>query len=38
MNTKKTIETPLTLDIRSCSYNPEVQKGNAPITIFDLLQ
>ena len=38
MDTKKTIETPLTIDIRAHSDNPEVQKGNAPITIFDLLQ
>jgi len=38
MNTEKNTETPLTLDIRACSYNPEVKNGNAPITIFDLLQ
>ncbi|MEN2799734.1 hypothetical protein [Capnocytophaga sputigena] len=38
MNTEKKTETPLILDIRSCSYNPEVKNGNAPITIFDLLQ
>jgi len=38
MDTKKTIETLLILDIRAHSYNPEVQNGNASITIFDLLQ
>ena len=35
---KDTIETPLTIDIRSCSYNPEVRAGKAPITAFDVLQ
>ena len=35
---KDTIETPLTIDIRSCSYNPEVRIGKAPITAFDVLQ
>ena len=33
-----TIETPLTIDIRTCSYNPEVRAGKAPITVFDVLQ
>ena len=33
-----TIETPLTIDIRACSYNPEVRAGKAPITAFDVLQ
>ncbi|WP_304288799.1 hypothetical protein [Capnocytophaga leadbetteri] len=33
-----TIETPLTIDIRTCSYNPEVRAGKAPITAFDVLQ
>ena len=33
-----TIETPLTIDIRTCSYNPEVRTGKAPITAFDVLQ
>ena len=33
-----TIETPLTIDIRACSYNPEVRSGKAPITVFDVLQ
>ena len=32
------IETPLTIDIRTCSYNPEVRAGKAPITVFDVLQ
>ena len=31
-------ETPLTIDIRACSYNPEVRAGLAPITAFDVLQ
>ena len=35
---KDTIETPLTIDIRTCSYNPEVRAGKAPITAFDVLQ
>ena len=34
----ESIETPLTIDIRSCSYNPEVRAGKAPITAFDVLQ
>lgn len=33
-----TIETPLTIDIRTCSYNPEVRSGKARITVFDVLQ
>ena len=33
-----TIETPLTIDIRTCSYNPDVRAGRAPITVFDVLQ
>ena len=33
-----TIETPLTIDIRTCSYNPDVRSGKAPITAFDVLQ
>ena len=33
-----TIETPLTIDIRAHSYNPEVRSGKAPITAFDVLQ
>ena len=36
--TTDTIETPLTIDIRTCSYNPEVRAGKAPITAFDVLQ
>ena len=35
---KDTIETPLTIDIRTCSYNPDVRAGKAPITVFDVLQ
>ena len=35
---KNIIETPLTLAIRSYSYNPDVRNGKAPITIFDVLQ
>ena len=35
---KDTIETPLTIDIRACSYNPDVRSGKAPITAFDVLQ
>lgn len=35
---KDTIETPLTIDIRAHSYNPEVRAGKAPITVFDVLQ
>lgn len=31
-------ETPLTIDIRAVSYNPEVRAGLAPITAFDVLQ
>lgn len=38
MTDQKTIETPLTIDIRSCSYNPDVRSGKAPITVFDVLQ
>lgn len=38
MDTKKTIETPLTIDIRALSYNPDVRNGKAPITAFDVLQ
>ena len=38
MTDQKTIETPLTIDIRSCSYNPDVRSGKAPITAFDVLQ
>ena len=38
MDTKKTIETPLTIDIRDHSYNPDVRNGKAPITAFDVLQ
>ena len=38
MTDKKNIETPLTIDIRSVSYNPEVRAGLAPITAFDVLQ
>ena len=33
-----TIETPLTIDIRAHSYNPDVRSGKAPITVFDVLQ
>ena len=33
-----TIETPLTIDIRAHSYNPDVRSGKAPITAFDVLQ
>ena len=35
---KDSVETPLTIDIRTCSYNPEVRAGKAPITVFDVLQ
>ena len=35
---KDTIETPLTIDIRACSYNPDVRSGKALITAFDVLQ
>ena len=38
MDTKNTIETPLTIDIRALSYNPDVRNGKAPITAFDVLQ
>ena len=33
-----TIETPLTIDIRAHSYNPDVRSGRAPITACDVLQ
>lgn len=33
-----TIETPLTIEIRAFSNNPEVRAGKAPITVFDVLQ
>lgn len=33
-----TIETPLTIDIRAHSYNPDVRSGKARITVFDVLQ
>ena len=35
---KDSVETPLTIDIRACSYNPDVRIGKAPITAFDVLQ
>ena len=35
---KNIIETPLTIDIRALSYNPDVRSGKAPITAFDVLQ
>lgn len=35
---KDTIETPLTIDIRAHSYNPDVRSGKARITVFDVLQ
>jgi hypothetical protein len=35
---KDSVETPLTIDIRACSYNPDVRSGKAPITAFDVLQ
>ena len=35
---KNIIETPLTIDIRTLSYNPDVRSGKAPITAFDVLQ
>ena len=38
MTDQKTIETPLTIDIRAHSYNPDVRSGRAPITAFDVLQ
>ena len=38
MTDQKNIETPLTIDIRAVSYNPEVRAGLAPITAFDVLQ
>ena len=34
----ESIETPLTIDIRAHSYNPDVRSGKAPITAFDVLQ
>ena len=33
-----TIETPLTIDIRAFSNNPDVRSGKAHITVFDVLQ
>ena len=33
-----TIETPLTIEIRAFSNNPDVRAGKAPITVFDVLQ
>lgn len=38
MRDQKNIETPLTIDIRAVSYNPEVRTDKAPITAFDILQ
>ena len=35
---KDSVETPLTIDIRAHSYNPNVRSGTAPITAFDVLQ
>ena len=35
---KDSVETPLTIDIRAHSYNPDVRSGKAPITAFDVLQ
>ena len=35
---KDTIETPLTIEIRSFSNNPDVRSGEAHITVFDVLQ
>ena len=35
---KDSVETPLTIDIRAHSYNPDVRAGKAPITAFDVLQ
>ena len=35
---KDSVETPLTIDIRACSYNPDVRSGKALITAFDVLQ
>ena len=35
---KDSVETPLTIDIRTHSYNPNVRIGKAPITAFDVLQ
>ena len=35
---KDSVETPLTIDIRAHSYNPDVRSGTAPITAFDVLQ
>lgn len=35
---KDSVETPLTIDIRAHSYNPNVRIGKAPITAFDVLQ
>lgn len=35
---KDSVETPLTIDIRAHSYNPNVRSGKAPITAFDVLQ
>ena len=33
-----TIETPLTIEIRAFSNNPDVRSGKAHITVFDVLQ
>ena len=35
---KDTIETPLTIEIRAFSNNPDVRSGEAHITVFDVLQ
>ena len=35
---KDTIETPLTIEFRAFSNNPDVRSGKAPITVFDVLQ
>lgn len=35
---KKIIETPLTIEIRAFSNNPDVRSGKAHITVFDVLQ
>lgn len=31
-------ETPLTIEFRAFSNNPDVRSGKAPITVFDVLQ
>lgn len=35
---KDSVETPLTIEFRDFSNNPDVRSGKAPITVFDVLQ